>query len=246
MTRAELSRAEVIGLRLYTGPLFVLYNAVLRGFPDKDVALLLDKEGRENRYETTIFVIASGVTKLSKITDIPPDRKVYRGLGGMILPRQFWECFPECQITFEVASEGPMAESIIKKIKESIYIPVSAQAAKSEERVASEVSVEYLRVNKVSWTLFLASLKEDIPDRLARAVQEILSRGARVVKGAKVAGRGVRMSVALPVRKHVFEQLKGDFEQAVKALCSGGHDVTILEVADKPGDFRGGGALMLC
>ena len=84
VAKARLLREEVICLRLYTGqctlapfsrllcpvkrltgdagPMFVLYNAALRDFPWWDV----EKRGG-NKYETTIFVIASGITKLSKV-----------------------------------------------------------------------------------------------------------------------------------------------------------------------------------
>ena len=255
MTRAGLSRAEVIGLRLYTGPLFVLYNAVLRGFPDKDVALLLDKEGRENRYETTIFVIASGVTKLSKLTDIPVGRKVFRGLGGMVLPRQFWELFPECQVTFEVAAaDADAVNAVLKSIKDKVSGGSAAAAAPSGSSgvpatrtaattgtAATEISCEYLEVGQASWLLPAVGEEGAEQKQLARVVQEMASKGARVVKEAKAGGRGVRMSVALPVAKHAFvERHRTAFEQAVRALC-GGRDVAVLDVADKPLDFRGGG-----
>ncbi len=46
--------------------MFVLYNAALRGFPPWDVECLLG-----NKYETSIFVVASGITKLSKVTLCP-------------------------------------------------------------------------------------------------------------------------------------------------------------------------------
>ena len=39
--RAGLGRGEVVALRLYTGPLYVLYNAALRGFPAHHAACLL-------------------------------------------------------------------------------------------------------------------------------------------------------------------------------------------------------------
>jgi hypothetical protein len=80
-----LKRAEVMSLRLYTGPMYMLYNAVLRKFPKEVFESLLG-----NCYETTIFCIISGVSKLSKATVIPHDRRVFRGLGGMILPKEFW------------------------------------------------------------------------------------------------------------------------------------------------------------
>jgi hypothetical protein len=46
----------------WAGPMFMLYNAALRDFPSWDVEHLMG-----NKYETTIFVIASGITKLSKV-----------------------------------------------------------------------------------------------------------------------------------------------------------------------------------
>ena len=96
---------QVLALGLYTGPLYVLYNAVLRGFPGALVALLNAGCARPtttmpgeparpvygNRFETTIFVICSGITKLARFTRVPESRLLYRGLGGILLPRQFWE-----------------------------------------------------------------------------------------------------------------------------------------------------------
>ena len=83
--KAGLQEAEVIALRLYTGPMYLWYNAVLRGCP-KEVFDTL--EG--NRYETTVFCIISGIIKLSKLTEVPEDRRLYRGLGGVVLPESFW------------------------------------------------------------------------------------------------------------------------------------------------------------
>lgn len=53
---ANLLDEEVIALRLYTGPMFYKYNAVLRGFPDSAVNGL-----KGNRYITTIHAIVSGI-----------------------------------------------------------------------------------------------------------------------------------------------------------------------------------------
>mmetsp|Transcript_4287 Transcript_4287/g.12437 ORF Transcript_4287/g.12437 Transcript_4287/m.12437 type:complete len:2062 (+) Transcript_4287:1297-7482(+) len=117
VTSAKLTKEEVICLRLYTGPMFVLYNASLRDFPERDVECITDADGVINRYETTIFCIASGVTKISKVTDIPADRKLYRGLGGMLLPEQFWLKRPECQLNISLkacsAEEAKLALKMI-------------------------------------------------------------------------------------------------------------------------------------
>jgi hypothetical protein len=87
---AELNTEEVIGLRLYTGPLYILYNCILREFP-KPVLNLLDG----NKFETTIFAICSGLSNLSRTTQIPANRLLYRGLSGMVLPAQFWKAGKE-------------------------------------------------------------------------------------------------------------------------------------------------------
>jgi hypothetical protein len=88
---AKLRTEEVIAIRLYTGPMFNLYNAKLRGFPKHLVDHL-----RGNGYETTLCVIISGILKLASIQEIPKQGVVYRGLGGMLLPKQFWNVSKKC------------------------------------------------------------------------------------------------------------------------------------------------------
>jgi NLR family CARD domain-containing protein 3 len=83
--KAGLQEPEVVAVRLYTGPMYLWYNAALRGFPADLHAKL---EG--NRYETTVFCITSGIVKLARLTEVPADRRLYRGLGGMVLPDAFW------------------------------------------------------------------------------------------------------------------------------------------------------------
>jgi hypothetical protein len=110
---AKLTKEEVIALRLYTGPMFVWYNHVLRwlkqGIPYDDVLL---KKGEswsswhEQRkypahwpaatsveemlyvpFRTTIHVLNSAIIKLSRTQKAT---KVYRGTKGGVLPQQFW------------------------------------------------------------------------------------------------------------------------------------------------------------
>ena len=73
---------EVVAGRLYTGPMFEKYNALLRGFPKRLV------EGcKENAYVTTTHAINSIIIKLSKLAKAV---KVYRGVAGGSLPDAFW------------------------------------------------------------------------------------------------------------------------------------------------------------
>ena len=107
----EMTIEEAIGLRLYTGPLFVKYNSVLRGL-NSEVGFLQKQlvglccgaevseqlaaseisfaqaKGKVNRYTTTLHVINSGIVKTSKLTFAG---KVYRGVAGMALPDAFWQ-----------------------------------------------------------------------------------------------------------------------------------------------------------
>ena len=82
-----VQEVEVVGARLYTGPLYVKYNAALRA----EGGPFLEKRWRwlcqGNRYTTTLHVINSAVVKLSKLQNAC---KVYRGISGGMLPEQFW------------------------------------------------------------------------------------------------------------------------------------------------------------
>jgi len=84
VVRAKLRKEEIIALILYTGPMYLKYNAVLRGFPAETV-----KELRGNKYPTTLFCIVSGIIKLSSFMPLPRSRLLFRGLGGVALPRAF-------------------------------------------------------------------------------------------------------------------------------------------------------------
>ena len=86
--RAKLKEEEVLALVLYTGPMFQVYNVILRRYPAE--AYQLFKEGG-NTFTTTIFVLVSAVTKVAKCTRIPEGTLLYRGLGGLLdLPDHFF------------------------------------------------------------------------------------------------------------------------------------------------------------
>lgn len=88
----KMIKEELIGLVLYTGPMFEKYNAVNRGGAlHLSQSERLKKEFEDNclgnRYTTTIHVINSGIIKLSKLTKAS---RVYRGMRQGLLPPQFW------------------------------------------------------------------------------------------------------------------------------------------------------------
>ena len=85
--KAKLTRAEAIAVVLYTGPMFVVYNGILRRYPKELYAVF---EKGDNRFSTTIFVLVSAVQKLSRCMSIPAGMMLYRGLGGTLeLPGSF-------------------------------------------------------------------------------------------------------------------------------------------------------------
>jgi len=81
--RSHVTVAEVVALRLYTGPMYVKYNAVLRGMAVATAGGTI--------YSSTVHLICSGLQKLSRVSELPKEMKLYRGNGGMALPSSFLE-----------------------------------------------------------------------------------------------------------------------------------------------------------
>ena len=87
---APLCDEEFWGARLYTGPMFIKYNAILRGLGGKVPFFVsnLEKLCMGNQYTTTLHIINSACVKLSKVMTA---QKVYRGVSGGTLPAEFWK-----------------------------------------------------------------------------------------------------------------------------------------------------------
>ncbi len=81
------------GLFLFSGPEFVPINAICRDAPETILDVLKGDVtiSQRNTLVTLLFCIASAIKKLGKRTALPSSAKVYRGLGKMLLPKQFWE-----------------------------------------------------------------------------------------------------------------------------------------------------------
>jgi len=83
---AKLREEEIIAIVLYTGPMFDIYNSILRQNKSFDSL----KEG-DNLFSTTIFVLVSAVQKVARFTRIPLGTLFYRGLSGCDLPDVFFQ-----------------------------------------------------------------------------------------------------------------------------------------------------------
>jgi hypothetical protein len=216
--RAGLARSEVMGLRLYTGPLYVLYNAVLRGFPPGDVEIL-----KGNKFETSIFVISSGITKLSKVTGIPENRRLYRGLGGMILPRQFWDKFEECQVTVRIEIERSGHPELMNVLQNRIISGGKLQEEGRADHTIYDIGGNFL----VLPTLNMSAKGSGL---------------IRMVKEPHAVGEAVIFLLRFPVSKYDFEDdLRNQFIADLQQICGKNCTVVIEEVINKPVDFRGGG-----
>mmetsp|Transcript_64520 Transcript_64520/g.172798 ORF Transcript_64520/g.172798 Transcript_64520/m.172798 type:complete len:740 (+) Transcript_64520:143-2362(+) len=83
---ANLTRIEAVAVVQYTGPMFFLYNTILRRFP----AALYEDWKDVSRFTTTIHVLVSAVQKLTRTARLPEGQMLYRGLGGTLdLPERF-------------------------------------------------------------------------------------------------------------------------------------------------------------
>eukprot|EP00300_Choanocystis_sp_HF-7_P008631 c16014_g1_i3.p1 GENE.c16014_g1_i3~~c16014_g1_i3.p1 ORF type:complete len:739 (-),score=116.90 c16014_g1_i3:77-2293(-) len=74
-TNAGLRECEVLAIVLYTGPMYVVYNAMLRKYPQT----ICDAY---NSFTTTILVLVSAVQKLCRASKILEGVALYRGLGS--------------------------------------------------------------------------------------------------------------------------------------------------------------------
>jgi hypothetical protein len=86
---AQLCEEEVTAVVLYSGPMFQVYNTILRQYPQDTFSIFRDGG---NLFPTTIFVLVSAIQKLCRFTRIPEGTLLYRGLGGKTdLPDIFFQ-----------------------------------------------------------------------------------------------------------------------------------------------------------
>ena len=228
--RAGLKKVEVISLRLYTGSMFFIYNCSIRCGPASQFEKL-----QGNRYETTIFALASGISKLGKESDLPSRTILYRGMGGLILPREFWETYGECKVPFRVpVKEGDDVKQVVRELNSRV-----------ERYIAKNVYDVGLQVMNLPFEWFGQSMTHQMANQMK--CLDGLANHIRVVESASLDGKEVVMVVALPISKSFFLERKVQFIDAVRGVLSSRREVTINEadVVNKPEDFRGAGVWLL-
>jgi len=131
----RMLREEFLAARLYTGPMFMKYNLVLRAVGSGSERLLaqMNTSCRDNRYVTTLHVINSSVVKLGKLMKAT---KVYRGIAGGVLPDAFWEpdefdvcggcefgfmsCTTDRAVALEYAGSGHSGVGVVFEIQQGL------------------------------------------------------------------------------------------------------------------------------
>ena len=84
---AALTRAEVTSIILYTGPMYQIYNTVLRKYP---AAKYSELALTNSLFPTTICVMVSAIQKIARKMKLEAGQVLYRGLdGNMSLPSWF-------------------------------------------------------------------------------------------------------------------------------------------------------------
>eukprot|EP01051_Picozoa_sp_SAG22_P007310 SAG22_NODE_510_length_9598_cov_6.080114_4_plen_700_part_00 len=113
--RLIFQQIELVCLRLYTGPMFMLYNTVLRSMNSGGVVPFGSLKGLhvEGRFVTTIHATNSGVIKLSRLQPACP---IFRGVSGMKLPRSF--TVPNAQHIMSGVELGFMSASLDRNVAE--------------------------------------------------------------------------------------------------------------------------------
>eukprot|EP00965_Chrysotila_dentata_P144564 4775357-Pleurochrysis_carterae.AAC.2 len=164
MGEPVLIEAELVAARMYTGPMFVKYNGVLRAPPANGEFL----------YVTTLHSINSCVIKLSKLTMAT---KVYRGVVGGSLPqsflkpneqgvrggveRAFMSTTTDRAVAMAYATSAPGKASVVFEIQQGMIdrgadiSPISQYPFEKEILFAPYTGVELLE-EKVSQSVLLA------------------------------------------------------------------------------------------
>ena len=91
----EINDAELVVLRLYTGPMYIKYSAILRAKADPaemprcaELCGGSSSAGIQNQYPATLHTINLGVLKLARLNDTI-DKPLYRGLSDGMPPEMF-------------------------------------------------------------------------------------------------------------------------------------------------------------
>ena len=241
-----LMLTEAIGGRLYTGPLFMKYNAVLRGM-DSRVEFLrreFKRLCRGNRYTTTLHVINSSLVKLSKLSVAV---KVYRGISGRTLPSEFWSAnefgvkggiesaFMSTTVDRTVAlgyaaggGAGVVFELQQGMIDRGADISFLSQYPHEQEVLFSPLTGLEVQSSRVEGSVIVVTVKPSV-NLTARTIEQVVAQRRKLLEEMKDGMEGeVRAELASEqigklssvARETLIDMCIGEFESDAAALMN--------------------------
>ena len=198
-----------------------------------------------NKYETTIFVITSAVMKICKVTPIPPGRRLWRGLGGILLPEQFWDNFSQCIVTFRIDFRN--SKTLAKFIYETLNSGPPRKKHKEPGQTLEVDILDLLSSVQNQDARLISTLKAFRELRvISEPKKEDVLMPDNVQHDFKIGSDALTYKVAIHMSKFEFNSQKVLFQKAVARICSGNEivkwdQVEVAAVAEKPKDYSGGG-----
>jgi tetratricopeptide (TPR) repeat protein len=207
--KAKLLREEVVAVRLYTGPSYMLLNRGLRAG-----GLQAREKGIDN-FPATCAALNSAIKKLRLVTELPKARKLYRGIMGMALPPEVLERRYFVELGFSSATPNPnvakdyagserssIFEIEVGEIDRGAFIGEYSQYEEEEEHLIAPlaffeimgkrrefgVNVYALKLNLNLHTQTLEELRDgrrtevlEIAEKLTRECQQLIGRDSSAV-----------------------------------------------------------------
>jgi hypothetical protein len=236
---AGLTRPQIIAIILYTGPMFQIYNGVLRRFGHcgvvdegtQPVTIMERCVQHDNSYPSTVHCLVSGIKKLQQAAGPEHNRGwLYRGLSGGQLPASFrkrgfaeWAFMSTTKdlsvaVDYSGAKQGKAAT--VLKIEMS-----DVDAAVGIKELSQYPREEEWLWNVLTYLQYLEGREEVLttPHGLCRVITVKANSNGRALTVEELAGRRKKLHLAAVAHK------KQDVKVALRACDS--EQVSVLESA---------------
>jgi hypothetical protein len=211
-----LEREELIGSRLYTGPLFVKYNGVLRGKQHAFARARYELLCAGNSYATTLHVINSSIVKLSKLSVAC---EVYRGVGNGRLPQSFrvpnqynvrggietafMSTTRDRDVACQYATSGSGAPGVVFSIRQGMIdrgadISWLSQYPHEEEILFGPLTGLEVRSSRIDGSLVMVEVSPSVNLR-SETVEQVVGRRRKLIEEA---GRNMSLDISSALRRH--------------------------------------------
>ena len=204
------------------------------------------------RYETTIFVITSGIAKLSKVATVAPKQLLYRGLNSdVILPDHFWTAPRQPRLDFIVHAGGASeAKRAADSVRTLITRARRASNSFSGEIEGTPTGMNNRDLNSI-FQLPVSDNKRELRHGSPSTSTGVPMNNVRMISMPRVIGENVRFAIELLSERPGRSDVKATCDsllQAVRECCAdailtdgrGAGQIPEVTVHELPADFRGG------